>query len=281
MSEKVIPLVLKEAYENNISLEFLRYAIMAKVQNNPFTFTNKGGKTRLGTTQISIPINDNGEFDFMAQNSITEHYQSFIEIKEEIHQNNIDMESLIVDIDLSNYSMKEFPLPQILDPIKGNSKYTKKYGDTHKGEFPVYSASSNAPLTHIDTFDFEGNYLSWATNGFAGTVTVLENKFSINGDRGILLPKVDNVDIQYLKYILQPIFRRIAKGRKGDRGADEFTKLYPSMIADVQIPFPVDKTGNISLTYQGEIAQSYLTIERYKREILEKLNTLLEQKISY
>jgi len=254
---------------------------MAKVQNNPFTFTNKGGKTRLGTTQISIPINDNGEFDFMAQNSITEHYQSFIEIKEEIHQNNIDMESLIVDIDLSNYSMKEFPLPQILDPIKGNSKYTKKYGDTHKGEFPVYSASSNAPLTHIDTFDFEGNYLSWATNGFAGTVTVLENKFSINGDRGILLPKVDNVDIQYLKYILQPIFRRIAKGRKGDRGADEFTKLYPSMIADVQIPFPVDKTGNISLTYQGEIAQSYLTIERYKREILEKLNTLLEQKISY
>ena len=84
-----------------------------------------------------------------------------------------------------------------------------------------------------------------------------------------------------LKLWIQPIFRRLAKGRKGDRGADEFTKLYPTMIADVQIPFPVDVAGNINLMAQQEIANSYLTIERHKREIMEKLNTLLEQKIMF
>lgn len=173
------------------------------------------------------------------------------------------------------------PLSEVLDPVKGKSLYTRKYGETHKGDYPVFSASSSAPLTYIDTFDYDGDYLSWSTNGFAGTVLVLKGCFSINGDRGLLIPKIDNIDILYLRYVLEPIFRKLAKGRKGDRGEDEFTKLYPSMIADVDIPLPVDENGVVSLTAQKEIAAMYDTVEQYRHEILVKLDVLLNQRIEY
>lgn len=166
------------------------------------------------------------------------------------------------------------PLAEILDPIKGKSKYTRKYGDAHKGQYPVYSASSSVPLTFLDSFDYDGKYLSWSTNGFAGTVRVLSGRFSINGDRGLLIPKTDTLDIDYLRYVLEPVFRLLAKGRKGDNGEDEFTKLYPSMIRDVPIPLPVDANGDISHEEQRSIATSYDFIEKIKMEIAEKLERI-------
>ncbi len=180
-----------------------------------------------------------------------------------------------------DYSIVYKPLSEALTPIKGKSVYTRKYGETHKGDYPVFSASSSTPLTYIDAYDYDGDYLSWSTNGFAGTVIVLQGRFSINGDRGLLLPKSDNIDILYLRYVLEPIFRKLAKGRKGDRGEDEFTKLYPSMIANIEIPFPADENGDISLEAQKEIATTYDSVEQYRREIAGKLETLLNQRVRY
>ncbi|MEG1925859.1 MAG: N-6 DNA methylase [Ruthenibacterium sp.] len=169
-----------------------------------------------------------------------------------------------------NITINYKPLSDILEPVKGKSKYTRKYGDMHKGEYPVYSASSSTPLTFLDTFDYDGEYLSWSTNGFAGTVRVLSGRFSINGDRGLLIPKITDIDIQYLRCILEPVFRQLAKGRKGDNGEDEFTKLYPSMISDVSIPLPMNMDGSISVEEQRNIASRYDFIEKLKVEIAEK-----------
>ena len=86
--------------------------------------------------------------------------------------------------------------------------------------------------------------------------SILDGKFSINGDRGILVPKNgrQDLDFDYMKFTLEPIFRELAKGRKGDNGEDEFTKLYPSMLREVMVPIPVDGKGNISLSLQKEIS---------------------------
>ena len=177
--------------------------------------------------------------------------------------------------------MRFYPLPSLFDTIKGLSKYTKKYGNAHTGAFPVYSASSKGPLTSIDTYDYDGKYMTWSTNGFAGTILVLDGKFSINGDRGVLIPKDGRTDIDfdYMKFTLEPLFRDLAKGRKGDNGEDEFTKLYPSMLDDIMVPVPVDDQGNISLDAQKEIAAKYLAIEQCKSEVISKLDTLIQQKI--
>lgn len=84
-----------------------------------------------------------------------------------------------------------------------------------------------------------------------------------------------------MRYILEPIFRKLAKGRKGDHGEDEFTKLYPSMIENIDVPLPVDENGEISIKLQKEIASSYLAVEQYKQEIISKLDTILNQQIKY
>lgn len=180
------------------------------------------------------------------------------------------------------YPIEYLPLSELFDTIKGKSKYTKKYGNLHPGPYPVYSASSQGILTHLDTYDYDGRYMTWSTNGFAGTILILDGKFSINGDRGILVPKNgrQDLDFDYMKFTLEPIFRELAKGRKGDNGEDEFTKLYPSMLSSIMVPIPVDGEGNISLSLQKEIAQKFISVQNSQREIIEKLDALISKKIS-
>lgn len=177
--------------------------------------------------------------------------------------------------------MTYFQINDLFMTEKGKAKYTKKYGNLHSGEYPVYSASSSTPLTYLDTFDYDGKYLTWSTNGFAGTILVIEGRFSINGDRGILVPKDGRTDLdfEYMKYMIQPVFRELAKGRKGDNGEDEFTKLYPSMLNDVRIPVPIDGEGNVDLQAQQDIAKRYFSVEQCKRDVIEKLDALIATKI--
>ncbi len=157
---------------------------------------------------------------------------------------------------------KEVKLVEIIDPVRGDSSYTKEYGEKHKGEYPVYSASNSVPLTHVNDYQYDGKFLTWATNGFGGFLKVIDGKFSINGDRGVLLPKEGvAIDIGYLRYALQPILRGLAKGRKGDRGKNEFTKVPLAMLKKVAIPVPVNEQGGYDLKAQVELSKKYRDIE--------------------
>ncbi len=89
-----------------------------------------------------------------------------------------------------------------------------------------------------------------------------------------------DLDFDYMKFTLEPIFRELAKGRKGDNGEDEFTKLYPSMLREVMVPIPVDGKGNISLSLQKEIAQKFTSAQSSQKEIIEKLDALISPKIT-
>ena len=231
--------------------------------------------------EFDIPVNQDGSFDIITQNEFAQKYLRLNEAVGTINQQKMNLESIQVVLDSESYSYGYFQLNQVLYTAKGKSKYTKKYGSLHKGSYPVYSASSQIPLTYIDSFDYDGKYITWSTNGFAGTILVLDGRFSINGDRGILIPKDErtDIDLDYLKYVLEPIFRELAKGRKGDNGQDEFTKLYPSMIDDIMIPFPVNGNGEICLPKQKEIAKQYIAINQCKNDIIKQLDNLISQKI--
>jgi len=182
----------------------------------------------------------------------------------------------------SEVNLKPFKLKDLFDIERGVSKYTKKYGNANKGNYPVYSASNREALTHINTFDYDGEYLTWATNGFAGYIKIISGKFSFNADRGLLKPKKDGINIYYIKHKIEPILRSLAKGRKGEKGEDEFTKVYPSMIEDIEIVMPVGKKGNFDTSTQAEIVEKYefvdeinSKVEEYKKKI-EVLNVEFE-----
>jgi hypothetical protein len=58
-------------------------------------------------------------------------------------------------------------------------------------------------------------------------VTSIFFEFSINADRALLKSKIENINLEYVKYQLEPILRDLAKGRIGENRKDEFTKVYP------------------------------------------------------
>ena len=230
---------------------------------------------------IDLPVDDRGDPDPSAQRAIAERYETIEQIKQIITKMRDAIADPTIVIDTGGYPIGCFALRTLFDTIKGPSRYTKKYGNAHPGPYPVWSASAQKPLTYLAEFDYDGRYLSWSTNGFAGNISILEGRFSINGDRGILIPKDGRSDLDYgyMKFILEPIFREHAKGRKGDNGENEFTKLYPSMIADIMVPVPVDSNGDPDPMAQRAIAERYETIEQIRKEAVGQLETLLRQEI--
>lgn len=234
------------------------------------------------SVSIPMPVDEEGIILLSEQQRIAKQLDSLSSVKEQVEVLRNHLAESRITLVEEDYPMKYFPLSMLFDLVKGSARYTKKYGNLHAGPYPVFSASSSKPLTKLDTFDYDGKYLTWSTNGFAGTILILDGKFSINGDRGILVPKDGRTDLNYdyMKFVLEPLFRELAKGRKGDNGEDEFTKLYPSMISDVMVPVPVDDDGQIDLNAQKEIAIKYFTVQRYQKEIVTRLDSIINQKVS-
>ena len=260
---------------------YLAYTLEENKHKYGFDRGLRASLSNIKSVKVSIPVDDSGEFDESTQSRIADSMLGMRQIRDNLSEKRTNIADIKVVLEDENYKYSYCPLINILEPKKGLSKYTKKYGNLHGGPYPVYSASSKKALTYIDTFDYDGKYMTWSTNGFAGTILVLDGKFSINGDRGVLIPKDDrtDIDLDYMKFTLEPLFRDLAKGRKGDNGEDEFTKLYPSMLNDIMVPVPVDENGSIDLYAQKEIAAKYLAIEQSKDEIISNLDALIQQKI--
>ncbi len=70
------------------------------------------------------------------------------------------VESINVAIEDLNFVYRQYPLSELFVTEKGLSKSTKKYGNAHSGKYPVYSASSQKPLTYLNTFDYDGRYMT-------------------------------------------------------------------------------------------------------------------------
>jgi hypothetical protein len=153
-------------------------------------------------------------------------------------------------------------IESLLRPQKGKSHLTKTYGHLHPGPYPVYSASLSGPLTHISTYDFEGRYLTWTANGYAGRVQVLEGRFSINSDRGLLISLDADLDLDYAALVLEPILRGLAIGRIVDGKRNEYTKLRWAAFAKELIPLPINDDGSLNRISQRKIAQRATTLKQ-------------------
>lgn len=93
------------------------------------------------------------------------------------------------------------------------------------------------------------------------------SKFSATNHRGILIPRVENLNLDYIKIIAEPIFRANIKGRKGENGENEYTALPPFMIVDLEIPIPIDKQGNYDIYTQNDIVEKYSFINEIKEKV--------------
>ena len=106
----------------------------------------------------------------------------------------------------------------------------------NKGDYPVYSSQTenNGELGRISSFDFEGEYLTWTTDGAnAGTVFYRDGKFSITNVCGLLKVKPDTLLTKYLYYALSIETPKYVNSGMGN------PKLMSNVMACVKIPLPL------------------------------------------
>ena len=246
--------------DTNIDLEYAKYTLEPIFRELKKGRQGDNGENEytslppfmIQSVKFAVPVDHNGEPWLEKQKEIAAGYVTLEQTKETVVEQIANLSQVSIVPNCDEYAIEYLPLSELFDTIKGKSKYTKKYGNLHSGPYPVYSASSQGTLTHLDAYDYDGRYM--------------------NGRQ--------DLDFDYMKFTLEPIFRELAKGRKGDNGEDEFTKLYPSMLNDIMVPIPVDGEGNISLSLQKEIAQKFISVQNSQKEIIEKLDALISKKIS-
>lgn len=76
----------------------------------------------------------------------------------------------------------------------------------NQGDYPVYSSqtSNNGEMGRIATYDFDGDYITWTTDGAnAGTVFERHGKFNCTNVCGTLLSKNKDLNLSFYKYFLE------------------------------------------------------------------------------
>ncbi|OJG68211.1 hypothetical protein RV09_GL001458 [Enterococcus moraviensis] len=158
-----------------------------------------------------------------------------------------------------------------------SSEFTKRFINEHPGEIPVYGASKKEDeisygfvqdnLSDVKYFE---NCLTVSIDGFAGYVFYRKHKFSLSEKVRPLILKgkyEGKIDLLYLKYILEPLFRKHIKGRKGIKGKNEYTKLPLGTIKKLTISIPSDEDNVFNINIQKEIASKFKNISEYKKKI--------------
>ena len=279
LSEKVIPLIPFENIQDLIDLDFLKYSIMYSKEFAEFGFSNKAGKGKLGEIKINIPIKSDGSFDLEKQKELAKKYKD-IEEKKKVLLEKIEIlkkYKILIEADTS-IATKDVDLNSMITHNNGKANYTKEFCQENKGDIPLYSANNSKPIAYMNKADYNGKYLSYSKNGCAGYISIMEGAFSINGDRCVLtLNKgYEKVDLLYLKYFLEPIFRANIKGRIGINGKNEYTKLNSTMIKKlkIQVPIPIKSDGSFDLEKQQELAMKYANVESIKQNIYNQIKEL-------
>lgn len=182
--------------------------------------------------------------------------------------------------------IKHFRIKDLFTTQNGPLIFTKEYCLNHQGTYPVFSGkTSDDVFSNIDSYTYDGNYLTWAIDGLAGYMKVLNGKFSITNHRGILLPidkeKYEQLYPEYLKFVLEPIFRKNKKGRLGINNSNEYTSLKIKAVLKIKdtFPIPVNKDGTFDFLKQKEIAEKYKKIENMKKVLLDQKKKIDDFKI--
>ncbi|EEL5106773.1 TPA: restriction endonuclease subunit S [Klebsiella pneumoniae] len=148
-----------------------------------------------------------------------------------------------------------------LTSLRRGRVMSKGYFVDNVGDYPVYSSqtANNGMIGSIDTFDFDGEFVSWTTDGAnAGTVFYRTGKFSITNVCGLISIKNGApLNYKFLFYWLSTEAKKHVYAGMGN------PKLMSHQVEKIPVPIPYSNNPEKSLAIQSEIVR-----------ILDKFNTL-------
>lgn len=227
---------------------------------------------------VSVPIDLQGKFDIEAQKELSNRLTTLKEKKKELQRYQARLRENYVFLPLTNAKYVDMPLRNLFQYIRGRS-CTKAHCNKHKGIYPVWSANNIDPLAYVDFYDYEGTYISLSRNGIAGKLKILSGKFTINEDRFLLVPTQRDIDLDYVRFIIEPILRSKTKGRAGHNGQNEFTKLSFTILDTISIAMPVLDDGSYDLAVQQTVAYKYNTVNKVKDGLCHQIEKVIDAQI--
>ncbi len=156
--------------------------------------------------------------------------------------------------------------------LKRGRVMSKGYLTENKGNFPVFSSqtANNGMIGSINTFDFDGEYVNWTTDGAnAGTVFYRTGKFSITNVSGLI--KIKNESILSYKYLFYWLSIEAKKHVYSGMGNP---KLMSNQVAKILIPIP-------PLNVQEEIVRILDTFTELTAELTAELAARKKQYTYY
>lgn len=174
--------------------------------------------------------------------------------------------------------------PNILDLIKDMSVEWKSIGQVttlrrgrviskayladNAGEYPVYSSqtANDGEIGSIDTFDFEGEFISWTTDGAnAGTVFHRKGRFSVTNVCGLITIQDETIlNYKFLYYWLTTEAKKHVYAGMGN------PKLMSHQVEGIPIPIP-------PLAIQQEIVRILDTMTELTSELTSELSARQKQ----
>ena len=156
---------------------------------------------------------------------------------------------------------------------------SKGYLIDNMGKYPVYSSqtANNGKIGSIDTFDFDGEYISWTTDGAnAGTVFYRTGKFSITNVCGLIKINEEEVVINY-KYLFYWLTIEAKKHVYSGMGNP---KLMSHQVEKIPVPIPCLNNPEESLAIQSQIVQILDTFTALTAELTAEL-TMRKKQYNY
>lgn len=241
--------------------EYIAYKLYEYGLHVGFKHEYRASLSNLKDASISVPVDKNGNYDVAQQKKLAKKYQMCLDVRRNVLNAVEGLSGKHIAI-TSNSDFVRVSIGDFMTFEKGKSKYTEKYCKEHQGEFPVYSAGTKERTTigHINSYDYERECLKITTNGhYAGTIEYLaRNKFSLNGDAGILYftspNNANKIDYLYLEYALQ--------NARDQYGFSWANKPLEDDIKSIEILIP-SKNGEWDLAEQKRIAHKYWLFKDY------------------
>jgi restriction endonuclease S subunit len=255
---------------NKINLEYAKFVLEPLFRRSKKGQIGGDGKSNEYTAlppfmveniKFSLPIDEDGNIDIGKQNEFVEKLSSVTELNTKIENYKKQIEELNIEIH-DEYSYKLIKVKEIFE-ILGEANLTKAYINTRKGNYPVYSGQieNGGIFGYIDTYKYDETILTWVTYGNSGHILKREGKFNIGRNNCGLRPLSNLIDLDYFRFVAEPIFIENVKGEKQKSLPQTFVK-------EIEIPVPVKESGGFDLLTQQRIAEKHRKVENIKKEFL-------------
>lgn len=129
----------------------------------------------------------------------------------------------------------EYKTVGVLANISRGRVISKDYIAENAGEYPVYSSQTEneGELGKISTYDFEGEYLTWITDGAnAGSVFYRNGKFSVTNVCGLINCNDNEILTRYMYHYLSKNAKSYVSSGMGN------PKLMSNVMARIKVAVP-------------------------------------------